>query len=462
MIEAKIVKLSREDWPDEFVQACSALGFCVVNDHVVQELKARLSSRVEHMLIEYPYRDIDYSSTYSIFHTKKHRRVSRESLRVHFFGKKIKESDYYGFMTLRPSLVEQRGRSHISPSALQHESPLYIVTTNDTAHLYGHKLNVESFPWMAQETDISVCAHVAIWSVINYYACKYSRYRRFTIAELAQSVSGFFGRTVPSEGLNLLQISELLSSSGFFPLLLKKNLKSPYPFFQAAYAYIESGIPVIGVMTQKEHAVVIIGHGPLRDVPCCSEGGMFHWSIDYIDDLIISNDHALPFTKISRKRDGQDYSFEDLDFIVIPLYEKMYLNANVVIERIKSLSRSGVLDIPQNAVCRPYLTSARSLKRYIYADNSMNQDLKEVILKLPTPQFVWCADFVMPADQFSNTYSKVIIDSTAGTYEEEPWLLMHDEKNIIYYDRDADAWYKLPANIEPYVTYRNNLKEYSS
>ena len=68
----------------------------------------------------------------------------------------------------------------------------------------------------------------------------------------------------------------------------------------------------------------------------------------------------------------------------------------------------------------------------------------------------------MPADQFSNTYSKVIIDSTAGTYEEEPWLLMHDEKNIIYYDRDADAWYKLPANIEPYVTYRNNLKEYSS
>lgn len=460
MINAGLIKLSDANWPGDLSQLCENIGFGALNQGIIDELKARLSPEISQIMVEYPYRDIDFSSTYSMFYTKKHRRVSRESLRMHFFGNRIQQAGYYGFMTLRPSLVEQRGRSHIFPKAVKKPEPVYIVTVDSTAHLFGQPFTVESFPWMAQETDISVCAHVAVWSIINYYALKYSRYRSFSIAEIAAEVPGFLGRTIPSEGLNLLQISTLLTKAGFYPLFLKKDPSNPKPFFQAIYAYIESGIPLVGVMTKLEHAVAIIGHGPLNNVPSIKNKDTFCWSADYIDDFIISDDNNLPFTSVSRDKASGSYCFEDLDYIVIPLYEKMYLNANVVIERIRHLVESKGVKVPSDAVCRPYLTSTRSLKKQAYSNNSMNADLKNILLRLPTPQFVWCADFMTAKDGFDNTLSRIIIDATAGTWETEPWLLFHDKERIVYFDSDTDQWYELKAQIDPYSTYINNLKEY--
>lgn len=363
-------------------------------------------------------------------------------------------------MTLRPSLVEQRGRSHISPKAIKKQDSIYIVTNNTTAHLFGQVFNVDSFPWMAQETDIAVCAHVAVWSIINYYAVKYSRYRSFSIAEIASEVPGYLGRTIPSEGLNLIQISTLLTKAGFYPLFLKKDPQNPEAFFQAVYAYIESGIPLIGAMTKREHAVAIIGHGPLKYIPSSISEDSFQWSVDYLDNFIISDDNTLPLTSIYRNKSEGNYCFEDLDYILIPLYEKMYLNANVVMERIRYLIESDGLKVPPKAVCRPYLTSTRSLKKQAYANKSMDDNLKNILLCLPTPQFVWCADFMLADDGFSKIYSRIIIDSTAGTYEDEPWLLMHDQEKIIYFDNDTDQWYQMNVQIDPYSVYVNNLMEY--
>lgn len=460
VIDAALIDRSDKKWPDILVRACETIGFGRLNQKIIQELEARLSSNISQIIVEFPYRDFDFSSTYSMFYTKKHKRVSRESLRLHFFGDKIQQASYYGFMTLRPSLVEQRGRSHISPKAIKKPESIYIVTNTVTAHLFGQVLNVESFPWMAQETDIAVCAHVAVWSIINYYATKYPRYRNFSIAEIASEVPGYLGRTIPSEGLNLLQISTLLTKAGFYPLFLKKDSQNPEAFFQAVYAYIESGIPLVGAMTKKEHAIAIIGHGPLKNKFSSISKDTFQWSVDCIDSFIISDDNTLPLTSITRQKSENNYCFEDLDYILIPLYEKMYLNANVVIERIRYLIKAEGLDIPQKAVCRPYLTSTRSLKKQAFANKSMNDNLKNILLRLPTPQFVWCADFMLAEDCFSKTYSRIIIDSTAGSYEDEPWLLLHDQEKIIYYDNDTDQWYQMNVQIDPYPLYVNNLMEY--
>ncbi|WP_045217758.1 hypothetical protein [Desulfonatronovibrio magnus] len=105
------------------------------------------------------------------------------------------------------------------------------------------------------------------------------------------------------------------------------------------------------------------------------------------------------------------------------------------------------------------MTSTRSLKRIAYNNKSMNDDLKSLLLRLPTPQFVWCADFISK-DDFSLTVSRIIIDATAGTFEPEPWLIYHDQEHIIFYDSDEDQWYQHDVVIHPYETYRNNLKEY--
>ena len=46
---------------------------------------------------------------------------------------------------------------------------------------------------------------------------------------------------------------------------------------------------------------------------------------------------------------------------------------------------------------------------------------------------------------------------TAGTYEDDPWLLMHDGEKIIYRDRQEIK--RLDKKIDPYTMYTNNLKE---
>jgi len=461
MINIELINLSDTSWPEKLYQACISVEFGKINKTIIEELKDRLSSEIHQIIVEFPYRDFDFSSTYSLFYTKKHRRICRESLRFHFFGEKIQQSNYFGFMTLRPSFVENRGRSHIHPKAISPLPNIHIVAGNATSHLLGKVLTVDSFPWMAQETDIAVCAHVAVWSIINYFANKYSRYKAFSIAEIATAVPGFLGRTIPSEGLNLIQISSLFTKAGFFPLLLKKDEKNPRSFFQAVYAYIESGIPLVGVMTRKEHAVALIGHGPLKKTQKSKQQDILNWSVDYIDEFIISDDNDLPFTFIPREQRPEiKYCFEDLDYIVVPLYEKMYLNANVVMERIRSLADTGGINIPSDTVCRPYLTSTRSLKKHAYENQNMNDDLKNILLRLPTPQFIWCADFVIPKDDFTLTVSRIIIDATAGTFEPEPWLIFHDQEHIVFFDSDQDQWYQHDLKIEPYTTYRNNLRRF--
>ena len=53
--------------------------------------------------------------------------------------------------------------------------------------------------------------------------------------------------------------------------------------------------------------------------------------------------------------------------------------------------------------------------------------------------------------------AKIIIDSTAGTYENEPWIFMHDNSKIFWkYNHEI---YKIDRKVNSYKIYKNNLKE---
>lgn len=56
------------------------------------------------------------------------------------------------------------------------------------------------------------------------------------------------------------------------------------------------------------------------------------------------------------------------------------------------------------------------------------------------------------------TSGRVIIDSTCSTYEEESWILMHDGREIRYYDEDENDKYVVECEINPYKIYTNNLE----
>ncbi len=428
--------------------------------HLINELKARLDLQVNTILIEYPYRDFDFSSVYTAFYTKKHQAVSRDCARLHFFSNdNIEQKTYMGNIVVRDSSVDSRGRGTLVPSYLITNTKSCILKAPIKSHILGLPLVVDTFPWMAQDTDIAVCAHVAVWSVANYFALKYANYQSHSIARISETTQQYLGRKTPSEGLNLLQVSDLLSKLGFFPLVLKKQSNQDIDFFRAVYSYVESGIPIVGAMTSKGHAVAIIGHGDINALAFDSTVPI-NYVADALEDFVISNDNELPFTTITKS--NNKYTFDDLDYVIVPLYEKMYLNATIVYKRVEALINSKTINIATGCVLRVYLTSARSLKRKAINNKSMDLTLKSILLKLHTPQFIWCADIASIADYADNkTAYRVLIDSTAGTYEDEPWLLFHDDERIIYKDTQPtkSSFKQVIQKIPPYAIYRNNLKE---
>ncbi|MBK1650481.1 hypothetical protein [Rhabdochromatium marinum] len=426
---------------------------------LIGELKERLGLTCRAVLLESPYRDFDHSSVFALFYAKKHRPPARDCIRLHLFaGTDLTDEQYIGSYVVRDSRIDSCGRALLDPAYLIDRERAYLLGVEMTAHLAGTPLPKRVFPWMAQDTDIAVCAHVAVWTIVNYYGFKYPEYCRRSIGSIAEQTPPGLGRRVPSEGLDLSQVSDLLAANGFFPLVLSKDTLGELEFFRALFSYIESGIPMVAAMTGRQHAVTIIGHGPV-DEAALSAATDWSFHSDFIDDLIVVDDNRLPYSRLSRGGGTSDMAgFADLDHVIVPLSEKMYLNASIVHERVLGLLKAGALAIDEPAVLRIYLTSNRSLKRELQTHQHMNAVLKDVLTRLELPRFVWCAEIATPPQYARQlTGARILIDATAGTYERDPWLFWHDVLGLRY--RSGSIMEALDVPIAPYDLYRNNLTE---
>ena len=81
-----------------------------------------------------------------------------------------------------------------------------------------------------------------------------------------------------------------------------------------------------------------------------------------------------------------------------------------------------------------YNISQFTEKKKTMISENMNETLKDVILNMTLPRFVWCIDLAGTANfKEGLTSGRIIVDTTAPTLEEDAWLLRHDgEKNRIY------------------------------
>ena len=325
-------------------------------------------------------------------------------------------------------------------------------------------MNVNVFPWMYQKTDISVCAHVATWSIIRYFGNKYKNYADVCMGDVIQKTPEYMNRKVPSKGLNLLQIPEILRQFGFSPLVIQQITGKENEFYEELIAYIESGIPLIGVMTKKQHAVSILGHGSINYTLLNQKTGQGLISnSELINSVIINDDNYLPYIEVTKKslpsqNSLASYNIEDIDYAIVPLYDRMQIEYGVVKTRITDYINTGNLDYISDKVVRIYITSSNSLKKKTLKSDTMNNELKNIIIHLNMPKFVWCVD-ISSIDEYKNSLNsgRIIIDTTACTFENEPWLLIHNNSDITY--KDDGNWMKKSISIDPYKMYENNLRE---
>ena len=230
----------------------------------------------------------------------------------------------------------------------------------------------------------------------------------------------------------------------------------------------------------NQHAVTFVGRGAynydlLKDNFFIrkhkSQKGNFILSTQLINSTYVMDDNLFPYARVDRlasKQSDATYSIGEMTYLVIPIFERMQLAYHKLYGRIEALfSSKGKGDNRFSwqdglRVVRIYIASANKLKSSIAHMEGINEILRDAIVRLPLSRFVWCVDLSTPEEFEQEKISgRILIDTTAGTTESEPWLLMHDDHHIMLYDTMPHN--KKPqmimqyTDIQPYEMYKGKL-----
>jgi len=375
---------------------------------------------------------------------------------------------------LRPTKVNPIGVTYVSPRSIDTASGSFICNANFHAHVNGIDFSVESFPFISQDTDVTVCAHAVAWMIIRYFSQKHHSYQERTPFELVKLIQDQrHGRIIPSSGLTMGQLAEIFSGAGFHPSIFVRNhYENRLEFERLLYTYVESGIPVVVAMDRPQHAVAVIGHGRLLPSTSLADSPRLIYPFELFETYIINDDNGLPYGRLIRKdvsRPHTSYQFKDISGFLVPLAEKIFLGADRIYDSLIDSLAEGLLGNPMGneaRVLRVLLTTAKAYKRFlrrVEASTSTEKSLTRIQLELPMPRFIWLVEWAEPLE-FDSGRARLrwVIDATANLYEQHPYLLIHNDKFCIVNERAVtQKKVKVPLSGPCQMPiYRNNLEEW--
>lgn len=445
------------------------------------------------ILIEKSYIDMDYRNEFSNLYSKTFAKFDSRCLRLHFFGKRIKNIDYLlrnqissesvdylGFSVLRPIIVGKVGRTVLRPHKESDDTFYPLCTARFSVHLFGKEIFVDGSPFISQDTMVMVCAQSAIWIAALYMHQKFNfpRVLPFEITKYASQSLSWFGRTIPTRGLMVYQMINALNNMGYSPELFSKPSEREYHDSEQyesekktwdpvgfIYDYIESRIPVL--VSAPGHVVTIIGH-MFTPNPIClkekierkkekfekdiknsgsSKEKLIFSSKLFVNGFIIQDDSSGPYRILPIDEtvniEGMNgllplhgcahKSVKNIEHIIVPLPEKIYL-----------------LGSEAYLIAEKFLSSEEILTYLYYSSMEKNNEFaKEIIVgmspknDIPNPVIMRC--YFTGSSDYKTAISKIVPPS------------MHEYIRLEYMKMDMPH-YIWVAEIST-VRYFSQLKE---
>jgi hypothetical protein len=489
----------------------------------IDQLRDTLSGSCKTIVVESKYICKDYHDTYVNFYSKKFSHYQNRCVRLLFFRESISKNQwdtwwdkdvevlneaFIGYSVIRPTRVRSIGRTVLDPRYCR-SAPGYMCLSNYKVNFYGVELTVRGFPHISQDSDVTVCAHAAVWMTLRYFSERYPIYREtypYQITQLTTDLSE--GRLVPSEGLSVFQVSEIFSRSGFFPRLYVRDRWSPPTdrgrFLRLLYSYIESGLPLVLELPEHQHAVVAIGHSPPDYSRRPPKGAKF--SSDYLSGLVINDDNKMPYQlmpitkRAAKKQIGNGkvantpspstqgfrsrFSMNEIGSFVVPLHEHIYLAAEDV-ERltIALLAKDKTFSLHathqavrfEDLVIRNFLTTARAYKMRMRQKISAKRNgtgdehqltpppsgVGDIYLDIAMPKFIWvCELSTQDLYKHGKILGEIIWDATAARHDNSPWIAIHYPTYMNVNERIHGGGGMPPIQLtghQSYDLYRHNL-----
>jgi hypothetical protein len=451
--------------------------------NLLAQLKDNIWFAIENLYVDRHYRDTYYS-----FHSSKFKEVGRNCIRVHIFEEEITESDllnkeknfddiYCGFFIIRPLIHFILGRSVISPKAYINNN-FVCCLMKDRVSLLGNVFTVHGFPHIAQDTETHTCAESALWCFITYFGSKYhNQYKPLLPSQIIKSLlTNPEHRILPSVGLTDEELLKCLNSNDFQCLkysMAKYSTANPVSW--TFNIYIESGIPLLLYLVNKEdaHAVLAIGHEMNDSVFNAKEHPYFKESA-WIDassikkELVLIDDNMPPYQIADISMATAHYPEPKIrDMIIqsfiVSLPAHMFLVAEKAFNLMSEIfndEKIGLQTLGGKWVTRLLLTGGRSFKNFLLEeDENIPVKLKKWLLYLSLPKFIWLCQVYKIEDYNKKGPASglLIIDSTSNGKAPSSILWYSIENNL--YMNDDNSWsvgQKIPTF--KMTTYKNNLK----
>jgi hypothetical protein len=451
-------------------------------------------------IIEYPYVDKMFRDTFYHYYSSKLELIPRNSIRISFFDIEIKKEDfqdeetikkfqtnnnYLGFLTLRPTFPKVIGRSGISPNAKKN-SIFFCCKTNLDVTVNHIRFRVKCFPHSSQDNQTITCAETTIWSLYEYLGNRYPEFKPIypsTIHQILQRYS--YKRLMPSEGLTAEQVTFVVRELGLGAMIYSRN-KYPIDFDTLISIYVESGIPLIAVLSDEHktigHAVNIIGR---QQIDCKSvisqnpekitcESDSYINVIDFNKmplEYIFIDDNHCPYQQASLANPCKYYSEAKwhnciITNIIVPLYPKIYLEATRARHNfLKYLvnSKIGIKDT-ESIIIKLFLASSRSYKEHLALNKSVNPNIKALFLNRVMPKFIWVGEVSK-----STSYERGICDGIILQDATEPLKSTNDTLfdkvsliagylNDIYFTQQSGRFQTVKLGATSFESYKHNIK----
>lgn len=458
-----------------------------IDQAIVAELSGVYGLNCRSIIVEYPYYESDYLSTYYIFYAKKLKPFPKKCYRLLFFSDD-NCSNLIGYISLRPTYDGTHlGRTYLEPAHIisQHG---YLILANSKVHFMGGEVLLNIFPHMKQEGDVAVCAHVALWSVLRSFTNRFHRYPEVRLGKIVEAVQPKSERLIPSKGLSISQISDVLLQFDFSSLIISDSKTQNCS--DEILTFIESGIPVIGVSSNACHAVAIVGHDkpeldklggeipsswfetPLNGGNPAQSLPEVLLSTKLINSYFVNDDNFFPYRIVSKipfksetyytvRNKKLKFRLQDFDYAIVPLYQWIQLGYQETKSIFMALVQTGIYNWTERIVVRMFISSANTYKQYVYENRaSFGRNIADIITSLEMPRFIWCIEVSMPQDFAEEMVNAiVIIDSTSATISADPFLFITERDQIRFLDSEEQKAYCMPLSLPKVPCFRKNLQE---
>ncbi len=409
------------------------------------------------IIFESSYTDRDYLEDYSEYYVRCFDKYSSRCARMHFFDtvfdedglrngiigdaepltKKNLQASYLGFIVIKPLPKTFIGRTCLRVYP-EKDGRKYPVIREYETHLLGLSLRVKSLAFQEQDTIAAACATSALWSAFQGTGMLFHHEipSPVSITKAATQIVPHLRRSLPSKGLNAVQMAAAVKAIGLEPEVAGAGgaqlLKA------TAYAYLRARLPILLIaeildFTDPDnplpygndgqhalHAVAVTGFkqtsGPAAPYP---EIGTLLAS-ERLTRLYVHDDQVGPFARVlftdrtHKRENGRHLPLMETTWVspnenggpvlfapttlIIPLYHKIRVPFDTILRQVflqdARFETKRAYDpsiLPQRLTWDVYLTTSCEWKTTVSQDQRLANDERWAVLSEPFPRFLWRA-----------------------------------------------------------------------